>query len=98
MGANNEVRLNSEVKAVFECKPTRAIRAGEGISEKDIQEITKIFLTSDDEDTGHITMIFVNGHAHMAFDFRYNTGRIKELLEVAREFMDTASFALNAGN
>ncbi|HLG18567.1 MAG TPA: hypothetical protein VI895_01975 [Bdellovibrionota bacterium] len=92
------MRLNSEVKAVFECKPRRAISAGEGITEKDIEEITNIFLTSEDEDAGHITVIFVNGHAHLAFDFQYNTRRIKELLEVAREFIDTAGLALNAGN
>jgi uncharacterized protein (UPF0332 family) len=93
-----EIRLNKEIKAVARFRSTRAIEAGEKITEADVESIEDIMLTDQDPNAGHLTMMLFTGRWKLAFDFRYNAARIAGAIDAAREFLDVASLALEQGH
>jgi len=92
------VRLNDEVKVVLQVEATRAIDRGEPITEDDFSEVHGMTLTDADPDAGHLTIVRLHGGYVLGFDFRYNAGRIREHLRVARQFLDVARHALQEGH
>jgi len=86
----NKVRLNEEVKAVAKCKINCAKNKGDAIYEKDIDEIESINLTEKDPNCAHITLLLFKNNWVISFDFAYNKKRIKEHIDVAKEFFESA--------
>jgi hypothetical protein len=89
-----EVRFNEEIKALARARAARAIDAGEEVTEVDLEGIEDIVLTDQDPNAGHLTMMLFKGHWIIAFDFRYNAGRVACTVGAAREFLDSAAPAL----
>lgn len=90
------VRLNEEVRAVVRAVAQRAIQPGEEVGEEDLGDISTILLTDADPNAGHVTMVLHRGAWWIAFDFRYNAGRVNEHIQAAREFLDSATADLDA--
>jgi HEPN domain. len=97
-GLPPEVRLNEQVKAVAAVRATRPIKSGEPVNTADFDLIARIELTEDDPDAGHISFIEHRGNWWITFSFLYNSGRIRESLAAAREFLDSAGHAMLAGH
>lgn len=93
VGVPIEVRLNEEVVAVVQMRATKPLQEGQLITSDDFSEIMNVELTDLDQDAGHITMILHNDTWLVSFDFRYNAGRITEMLEAAQEFLEVAAIA-----
>lgn len=85
-----KIRLNQEVKAIAKTKVNRKVEAGEAIYESDIENIEDIQLTYQDPNCAHITLLLFKGMWHVSFDFRYNRRRVKERLDAAKEFFESA--------
>jgi HEPN domain-containing protein len=88
-----EVRFNEEIKALARARAARAIDAGEEVTEADLEGIEDIVLTDQDPNAGHLTMMLFKGHWIIAFDFRYNAGRVACTVGAAREFLDSAAYS-----
>ena len=86
-----EVRLNEEVKIVIRMRATKAVKAGEVFVIDDTMEIEDMELTDADPNAGHVTLFGHGGAWRIKFDFRYNSERCREILTIAREFLDTAA-------
>lgn len=88
----NKVRLNGEVKAKIKCKKKLQKNKGDLIYENEIEikNIESIELTEKDPNSAHITLLRVKNEWIIAFDFRYNKKRIKNHIQAAKEFYDSA--------
>lgn len=86
----NKVRLNEEVKAVAKCKVNCAKNKGDAVYENDIDEIESIDLTDKDPNCAHITLLLFKSNWVISFDFAYNKKRIKEHIDAAKEFIESA--------
>jgi hypothetical protein len=93
-----KVRINEEVKALAHLVVNRRIEKGEEIRHKDIEAISKVELTDEDPDAGHVTLIDFAGAWHLTFDFIYNRTKIREALAAAEEFISVAKFAASEQN
>lgn len=88
-GRKPKVRINSEVKAIakIKLKPGISKRAGEYISEHEIEGLEKLNLTEDDPDCGHVTLLQIDDRWTITFDFRYNINFQKSILRQQNNFM-----------
>jgi HEPN domain-containing protein len=96
-GKKPEIRLNSEIRAIANVKLKKGIskEKGDPIHDNEIAGLDKITLTEDeDPDCGHATLIRVQDSWIIAFDFRYNKGLAKKHIDAAKQFYDSAEFAL----
>ncbi len=96
----NEVRLNSEVKAIADMKLKSGIskKKGEPIYENEVEGIKELRLTDeDDPDCGHITLIEIFNKWIISFDFRYNKALAKKHVESAKQFHELAQIAFDKG-
>src|SRR5437667_5208690 len=94
-GRGNEVRLNDEIQICGKVKVKVAKEKGEWISDDEIEQWGDFFLPdSEDPNCGHFTAVRIRESWTICFDFVYNKGRSRELLETAREFLDCAEYAL----
>lgn len=99
-GQPPEVRLNAEVRFAYKAQARQRIEAGESaVAGIDTGPITEVALFDEDANAGHISITRVGDELWaLAFDFRYNTGRIGEVLATAREFLDAVADALRRGH
>jgi len=88
------VRLNEEVVAVARVKIEGPIEKGQAIFENQIQDIESVDLTDSDSDSGHFTLLRVQDHWHIAFDFRRYATHVAQMVKLAGQFLDTATQAL----
>lgn len=86
----NKVRLNEEVKAEAKVKLNASKNKGDPIYEHEIENIESIKLTHDDSNCAHLTLLRIKDTWIISFDFTYNRKRIKEHIEAAKEFLDSA--------
>ena len=94
VGQTPAVRLNEEVRAVARFIAGRALAKGEPVMVDDLAGLEGVELTDEDPNAGHLTVLRVRDGWGVAFDFRYNAERIAAHRQTAREFLDTARFAL----
>jgi len=93
------VRLNDEVRAIISGKATRPINQGEMVTESDISEIMSIQLTDEDPaDAGHFTGLIIRGEWVLQWDFRYNRGKSKQMLNTAQDYLKAARRLLEGQN
>jgi len=85
-----KVRLNEEVKAIAEVKVRVSMNKDEPIYEHEVDDIKSIKLTDQDPNSAHITLMLFRNMWVIAFDFRYNKKRIKNHIEAAKEFLESA--------
>jgi HEPN domain-containing protein len=93
----HQIRLNEEVHAKLIGRVSRPVRLGEEILLDELEQIHGVELTDPDADAGHLTFFRQRDRWHMAFDFRRNGRRSRQLLARAREFLDSAARDLEAG-
>jgi HEPN domain-containing protein len=97
-GQPNRVRLNEEVCGVF----TLNLPEGQGLVPGQTLTLPELFkhqirdmaLTMAEANCGHFTLVFLGTGYFLTFDFRYNAGRIEQLLVRAEEFLEAATSAL----
>jgi hypothetical protein len=87
------VRLNDEVKAAAQIRYARPVNSGDPIFEQDIQSIEEVSLTEDDANASHMTMLRIKGIWYISFDFRYNAEIINDHIDLAGQFLATATYA-----
>lgn len=95
------VRLNSEIRAIGQMKLKAGVskQLNEAILESEIEGLASIELSEESEsDCGHATLVRLNNHWTIAFDFRYNKGLSKKHLITAQQFLDAATFSFNQKN
>jgi len=95
-----EIRLNEECKIVANIKVKEGIiiSKGEPIHWDDVESVISLKLEeNDDGDCGHVSYIYLGNNLVSSFDFRYNKKTIKQRIEISRQFLDTAKFALDNG-
>ncbi len=90
------IRLNDEIKAQLVVRVTRNVVAGDPVSTADIDEIENLKLTEDDPDAGHITIILHKNRWFISFNFHYNSSKVRNHIEAAHEFLETAQNALTS--
>lgn len=90
-------RLNEEVRAVARFIAARSLAQREHVRIEDIAGLAGVELTDEDPNAGHLTVIRVRDGWGLAFDFRYNADRVAAHRRTAREFLDTAAWALAGG-
>jgi HEPN domain len=96
-----EVRLNEEVRVLARVKFKEGVakEKGEPIFHHEIENCESLqLLETEDPNSGHLTLLRLAGSWHLSFDFTYNKGRSKELLQAAKEFLNTAEHALEKGH
>ena len=91
------VRINEEIRGIFEAEARRKIDAGEIVKWGDLGDIRGMRLTADDPNAGHLTVLLHKGVWHLFFDFRYNATRIAEHMRLAREFIELAEVGVVRG-
>jgi len=101
LDADPVVRINEEVRGAFVARAGKAGRnakPGKTLLLRDLSQIESIELTDEDPNAGHLTAVVHHGRWHMFFDFRYNAGRIENLLKAADEFIAAATAAAERGH
>lgn len=91
-----ELRLNSEVRAHAQMwvTPQTDKVAGSPIFESEVSGVESLTLReTEDPNCGHITIVRVGGRYSIFFDFIYNKGHARELLQMASQFLRTAGYA-----
>lgn len=85
------VRLDDEAIIRLGVVSTRAIQAGEDITEADFSEVRSMEPANVDANSGWVCFARLpSGEAYVAFDFTYNRERALLLLSRAEEFMASA--------
>ena len=96
-----QIRINSEVKAIGKVKLRSGVskKKGEPIFEHEVEGLEEINLTEeDDPDCGHATFFRIGNSWSVAFDFRYNKALSRKHIETAKQFFESAEFAINQKN
>jgi uncharacterized protein (UPF0332 family) len=96
-GRPHEIRLNEEVRANLDVKYKEGIsdKIGKPVFAHEIERLNFMELPhSEDPNCGHFTTIQFEGKWYLAFDFIYNKGRARDLLAIGREFLQSATDAL----
>lgn len=100
-GRKPQVRVNSEIKAIWDVKLKQGIskKAGEPILDDELEGLGEINLTEEDGlDCGHTTLLRIGDRWIIAFDFRYDKALSKKHIETAEQFYESADFSFNRGN
>jgi uncharacterized protein (UPF0332 family) len=100
-GRKNQIRINSEVKAVAKIKLKSGISKNKGdpIYAHEIEGITPLQLTDkDDPDCGHATLLRIADNWVIGFDFRYNKALAKKHIDTAKQFYESAEFSYKQKN
>jgi len=90
------VRLNEEVRAVAKMRVPEGVtkQPGDPVFEHELTKLEEIKLTDDDDpNCAHVTMLLLNGHWVIAFDFRRNKLVSREHQLLARDFHKAAAWA-----
>ena len=92
-----KIRLNDEVKAKLKVKLNSDVvkNVGDMVFIDELDGISEIKLSdTDDPDCAHITIIEMNNNWYLSFDATYNKKFSKKHISTARQFYETAKFAL----
>ena len=93
IGEAPKVRLNDEVKGVLAGVCARAVEKGECVGWDALSEVKELFLTNQDPDAGHITLLRIDNQFAIFFDCRYNATKVGKHLDAAGEFLGCATHA-----
>jgi uncharacterized protein (UPF0332 family) len=95
----NEIRLNQEVRATASVKLKVSKEAGQPIYAHEIDGWDDLRLPeAEDPNCGHFTVLRLQDKWYIFFDFRYNKGHARELLDASRQFLSAAEHSLSQGN
>lgn len=90
-----DVRLNQEVRGSFLATVSGPKNRGENVLASEIVEVKKFILDGLDENCAHITMIPGQNGWVTYYDFTYYKAIIKDYLDAADEFLQSAENCLN---
>ena len=92
-----EIRINSEVKAFgkMKLKDDVSKNPGDPVYENELEGFEDLYLSPDDDpNAGHATLLKIGSRWFLSFDFIYNKGLAGKHIEVAKQFLTLAEFAL----
>lgn len=89
------VRLNEEVRGVVTARTDLPVTAGELARPADLEHLVGMSLTDEDPNAGHFTALVHLDRWYVFFDFRYNAGRILNLLQSADQFLEAARLCID---
>ena len=89
------IRFNDEVKAIILAKAKPGIKEkkkdGDLIYQNELDHLVKISLPEDENPNyGHLTMLLLDNHWHIYFDFRTNRQKSYERYKAGKEFLEAA--------
>ncbi|OAI47913.1 hypothetical protein AYO44_08535 [Planctomycetaceae bacterium SCGC AG-212-F19] len=95
----NEIRINEEVRAIASVKLKVSKEAGQPIYAHEIDGWEDLRLPeTEDPNCGHFTVLRLQEKWYIFFDFRYNKGHARELLDASKQFLSAAEHSLVQGN
>lgn len=94
----NITRLNDEVRGMMLVNPLPGANVGDDVFFDQISEIESFDLDDEDLDSGHWTVIQVQGRWFTSFNFLSHRGRCLDLFEKASQFLDAARIAVVHGH
>src|SRR5438067_1076215 len=74
------IKLNDEAGIIASVRATRAIDAGEAITESDFDEVLAVQPAEIGPDSGWACFAVIKGQAVIAFDLRYNRSQARRLV------------------
>jgi len=91
------VRLNSQVKCVIKAKVSEEIHKNDPIYEHQIKDIISFEIPKNrkNQNYGLITLVKIANRWYIHWDARYNKQKISEHIKAAKEFYETAKWALS---
>jgi len=89
-GKRPKIRFNEQAYLKGEIETNRKINPGELVYDKDVKKINKITPERLPPNNGWFAIIFLGKHFIIAFNFGYNDRKIKEHIDAAREFYNSA--------
>jgi hypothetical protein len=95
-GSEIKVRLNDEarISADVNLRPDVPPTIGEQIGFDEIGRVNYLFpADAEDQNSGHVEMIWSGDKVLLGFDFRYNRAKASKLVPVGREFLEAARHA-----
>lgn len=100
--APTQVRFDHEVNGVFRLAPDSDASDDELISPLNFHEIADSVVAfelgeDDSPNAGHITLLRHREGFYITFDLNYNTERIADHVQVAREYLDVAKLSFDKG-
>lgn len=93
---NIEIRLNEEVSAIASIKLKDGIgkEKGEPVLSTEIADVAGVeFTEEDDPNNAHIFLAYIEGKWYLYYDFRYNKPVVRDHIERADEFLESAEFS-----
>jgi hypothetical protein len=91
------VLLNEEAILVVRGRATRALDRGEPVTTADIEEIEDLTPADIHRDAAWAaTIVLPDGQSMLAFDFRRNRGRSRDLLDLSNEYLTCAESQIAA--
>lgn len=93
------IQINDEI-GIIEIKLKDGIskKAGEPITDIDIDWGAGLNLPPEYANCGHMTVFIIGNRIYLSFDFRYNKAVSRNIIATAKQFNDTASDALSKKN
>jgi uncharacterized protein (UPF0332 family)/ASC-1-like (ASCH) protein len=85
------IRLNDEVRALLEMKPTKVMKKDDKVLEKDIEQAKALYLLDEEKEFGHITMVKIGREWLIGFSFDYDLSSARGIYSIALEFFMSAS-------
>ena len=96
-GHEPDVLIDGEAAMIVQAKSTRAIEAGERVTEADLESIKALRPHGIDPDAGWIGFVRFKRNYTIAFDFRRNRTKIQRIVDLAADYAAAAQLAARAG-
>jgi hypothetical protein len=95
---NLRVLLNEETKGEGLLRAFQSIQKGEPLYSNDLRHIERLELPDELLDSAHFTIVRAGEGWHMFFNFLSGRAKAKDMLELAREFLEAALCAKDKGH
>ena len=93
-----QILFNDEVAVAARRHPDAPVRPGDPVTADNVQFLEALEPCGIDPNAGWVVYaVLPDGHEYASFDFRRNRERSLELLALAREYLEAATTALDAG-
>ena len=92
------IRLNEEARGIGIFQVARPVQEGEPIYFSNLRKLESFDLEVDELNAGHFTLLWNDNGWFCSFDFRSGRAMSANLLDSAREFLETAQYARDQGN
>ena len=84
------VTINEEASVAAKAQPDSGIATGTALTPENAENVEWFVPTALHPDSGWLVYVVAEGLPYLAFDLRYNKGRVRELLALAEDYLATA--------